>query len=241
VSLKIENLHVSADGTKILNGVDLVVRSGETHAIMGPNGSGKSTLALVLAGHPSYLPTEGRISLGRKDILNLKPEDRAKAGLFLAFQHPVGAEGVSLFNLLKSATHEQGGKLTPSALLKELKKISEEIGLDEDLLGRSVNVSFSGGEKKRSEVLQALALSPRFAIFDEIDSGLDVDALRLIAKKISSLTKKGSGILVITHYQRILRYLEPDFVHVMIDGRIVESGDADLARRLERRGYKDYR
>lgn len=240
-NLKIENLHVSADGIRILNGVDLVIKPGEVHALMGPNGSGKSTLALALAGHPGYKITKGKVFLGRKDIAALDPEDRAKAGLFLAFQHPVGTEGVSVFNFVKTAMQEQGRKLPPSTLLKDLKKISEEIGLDEDFLRRSVNVSFSGGEKKRSEVLQAMMLSPRFPVFDEIDSGLDVDALRLIAQKISALAKGGSGILVITHYQRILQHLKPDFVHVMVGGKIAESGDAKLAVRLEKRGYKDYK
>lgn len=240
-NLKIENLYVSADGTKILNGVDLTVKSGEVHALMGPNGSGKSTLALALAGHPGYKIERGKISLGRKDMTTLDPEDRAKAGLFLAFQHPVGTEGVSVFNLLKTAMQEQGVKTPSPEILKDLTAKSLEVGLGEDLLKRSINVSFSGGEKKRSEVLQALMLSPRFTVFDEIDSGLDVDALKLIAQEISSLAKKGSGVLVITHYQKILQHLEPDFVHVMVGGKIAESGDATLATRLEKRGYKDYK
>jgi len=238
--LKIENLRVSAEGKEIIKGISLEVEAGEVHALMGPNGSGKSTLAQALAGHPN-LHVSGEVSLGGKVISRLKPEERARAGLFLAFQYPIGTEGVSLFNFLKTARRNQGQDSSPATFLSELKACVSKVGLKESFLKRDVNLDFSGGEKKRSEVLQALVLKPKIAIFDEIDSGLDLDALKLIAKTIRGLAEAGAGVLVITHYQRILNYLAPDFVHVLVDGRIVESGSADLAKRLEERGYQSYR
>jgi len=237
--LEIRNLKVSVEGKEIIKGISLGIKAGEVHALMGPNGSGKSTLAHALAGHPN-LRVSGKISLGGKVISGLKPEERARAGLFLAFQYPVGTEGVTLFNFLKTARENLDRSSSASALLTELKSLTSEVGLDESFLKRDLNFDLSGGEKKRSEVLQALTLKPKIAIFDETDSGLDVDALKLVARKIRELAESGTGVLVVTHYQRILQHLRPDFVHVLVGGRIVESGDAQLAKRLEEKGYRSY-
>ncbi|NIT04534.1 Fe-S cluster assembly ATPase SufC [Candidatus Saccharibacteria bacterium] len=236
--MKIQNLKVRVEGEQVVKGVTLEMEGGEIHALMGPNGSGKSTLALALAGHPAYEISAGEVFLGRKKITSLKPQQRAKAGLFLGFQHPVGVEGVSLFNFLKTSLSGLGKGEEPSKLVAKLKNLSTGVGLGEEFLRREVNLNFSGGEKKRSEVFQALVLSPRFAVFDEVDSGLDVDALKLIADKIRNLAKVGVGVLLITHYRRILEHLKVDRVHVMVGGRIVESGGEELAARLEKEGYK---
>ncbi len=239
LKFEIKNLKVSAEGKEIIKGVSLEIRGGEIHALMGPNGSGKSTLASAIAGHPD-LQVSGKIYIGGKKISGLKPEERARAGLFLAFQYPVGTEGVSLFNFLKAARENIDRKYSTAALLTELKSLVPGVGLNESFLKRDVNFDLSGGEKKRSEVLQALVLKPKIAIFDETDSGLDVDALKLVAKKIRDLAENGTGVLVVTHYQRILQHLRPDFVHVLVDGQIVESGGASLAKRLEEKGYRGY-
>jgi len=240
LGLRVQDLKVSAEGKKIIQGVSLTIKGGEIHALMGPNGSGKSTLALALAGYPNY-QVSGKIFLGRREISRLKPEERVRLGFFLAFQYPVGLEGVSLFNFLKTARGNFDRKGSAGELLTELKSLVPLVGLDEDLLKREVNLNLSGGEKKRSEVLQALTLKPKVAVFDEIDSGLDVDALKLIAQSIRSLAATGTGVLVITHYQRILKYLDPDFVHVLVGGKIVDSGGKELALKLEERGYQSYK
>ncbi|MDP2735199.1 MAG: Fe-S cluster assembly ATPase SufC [bacterium] len=233
-------MHIAVEGKKVIQGVSLAINPGEVHALMGPNGSGKSTLALAAAGHPGYEILKGRILLGSKNINRISPEKRAQAGLFLAFQHPSSVEGVSVYNFLKAAAAAQGQKSPPAEFLKNLQSLSKAVGLDEEFLKRDLNLGFSGGEKKRFEILQALALRPRVAVFDEIDSGLDVDALRLIAAQIRKLAESGTGVLAITHYQRILKHLKPDFVHVMVNGRLVESGGPKLAGQLERTGYQKY-
>ena len=234
--LKIENLRVSVEGKEIIKGIGLEIKPGEIHALMGPNGSGKSTLANALAGHPDYA-TKGEVFLGRRELAALSPEKRFRAGLFLAFQYPVGVEGVSLFNLIKTVKKEAAA----GDVLADLKNSLPKVGLGEDFLKRTVNLDLSGGEKKRSEVLQALAFNPRFAVFDEIDSGLDVDALKMIAENIRFLADGGTGVLIITHYQRILKYLDHDYVHVLINGRIAATGGEELAEKLEKEGYKSFR
>jgi len=238
--LAVRNLHVSVEGKEVIRGVTLEINPGKVHALMGPNGSGKSTLALAAAGHPGYEISGGKILLGSRSISKLSPEKRAQAGLFLAFQHPSSVEGVSVYNFLKTASSAQGQKVPPADFLKNLQGLSESVGLGKEFLKRDLNLGFSGGEKKRFEVLQALALRPRVAVFDEIDSGLDVDALRLIAGRIRGLAESGTGVMVITHYQRILKHLKPDFVHVMVSGRLAESGGPKLAVQLERTGYRKY-
>jgi Fe-S cluster assembly ATP-binding protein len=235
-ALEVRNLKVSIGGKEVLRGVDLAIRPGEIHALMGPNGSGKSTLALALAGHPGY-SVSGRILLNQRELSSLPPEKRFRAGLFLAFQYPVGIEGVSLFNLIKTAKKNAAAMDVLAILNDALTKV----GLEESFLKRTVNLDLSGGEKKRSEVLQALALKPKFAIFDEIDSGLDVDALKMIAASIRLLADEGTGVLIITHYQRILKYLDPNYVHVLVDGRIAATGGEELAEKLEKEGYKSFR
>jgi Fe-S cluster assembly ATP-binding protein len=235
--LEVRNLKVSIGEKEVLRGLDLTIRSGEIHALMGPNGSGKSTLALALAGHPGYV-SSGKIILDRKELSSTSPEKRFRAGLFLAFQYPVGIEGVSLFNFMKVA---KGIRVPAADTLEELRQFLPRVGLEEDFLRRDVNLDLSGGEKKRSEVLQVLAFKPKFAIFDEIDSGLDVDALKAIAENIRLLAEAGTGVLVITHYQRILKHLDPDFVHVLIDGRIAATGGNELAEKLEKDGYRNFR
>ena len=234
--LEVRNLKVSIGGKEVLRGVDLAIRPGEIHALMGPNGSGKSTLALALAGHPGY-SVSGRILLNQRELSSLPPEKRFRAGLFLAFQYPVGIEGVSLFNFIKTAKKGSAAM----EILSLLNDVLPKVGLEESFLRRTVNLDLSGGEKKRSEVLQALALKPKFAIFDEIDSGLDVDALKMIAASIRFLADEGTGVLIITHYQRILKYLDPNYVHVLIDGKITATGGGELAEKLEKEGYKSFR
>src|SRR5215475_487332 len=241
-TLEIKDLHVSVtteDGAKeILSGVNLAVGAGETHAIMGPNGSGKSTLAYAIAGHPKYEVTSGQVLLDGEDVLAMSVDERARAGLFLAMQYPVEVPGVSMSNFLRSAaTAIRGEAPKLRTWVKEVKSAMEGLEIDSSFSERSVNEGFSGGEKKRHEILQLSLLKPKIAILDETDSGLDVDALRVVSEGVNQVRESGIGTLLITHYTRILRYIEPDFVHVFFDGRIVESGGAELAERLEEEGY----
>jgi len=240
--LKIKNLHASIDGKAILKGLNLEINPGEVHAIMGPTGAGKSTLASVLAGHESYEITEGEILFEGKDLTALPIEDRAREGLFLAFQYPVEIPGVSNVNFLKTALNEireyAGLKpLSAKDFLQLVKEKSALVELDSSLATRSVNEGFSGGEKKRNEIFQMAMLNPKLAILDETDSGLDIDALRIVASGVNALKTKENATLVITHYQRLLDYIVPDFVHVLFDGRIVKTGGKDLALELEEKGY----
>ncbi len=240
--LEIKNLHVSVEGKRILKGVNLTVNAGEMHSIMGPNGSGKSTLAAVLAGRDGYDVTEGQVLYRGKDLLELNPEERACEGVFLAFQYPVEIPGVSSIQFLNAALnavrkHRGEEELDALEALKLFKKKIEALHMRDDLLHRAVNEDFSGGEKKKNEIFQMAVLEPRLAILDETDSGLDIDALRIVAHGVNALRSPERGFLVITHYQRLLDYIVPDFVHVLVNGRIVRSGDKDLALRLEEQGY----
>ena len=240
--LKIENLHASIGDKEILKGINLTVGKGEVHAIMGPNGSGKSTLSSVLVGHPTYEETEGSVTFEGEDILELEPEERAHRGLFLSFQYPVEIPGVSMVNFMRAALNERrkaaGLDPLPAAeFLKLMKQKRELVELDNKLASRSVNEGFSGGEKKRNEIFQMAMLEPKLAILDETDSGLDIDALRIVAKGVNELRSPENSTIVITHYQRLLDYIRPDFVHVLYKGRIVRSGGPELALELEERGY----
>jgi Fe-S cluster assembly ATP-binding protein len=241
--LEIRDLHVSvetdAGAREILRGVDLTVRSGETHAIMGPNGSGKSTLAYSIAGHPKYTITGGTVTLDGEDVLAMSVDERARAGLFLAMQYPVEVPGVSVSNFLRtSVTAVRGEAPKLRTWVKEMRTAMDELSMDPAFAERSVNEGFSGGEKKRHEILQMQLLSPKIAILDETDSGLDVDALRVVSEGVNRAKEStGAGVLLITHYTRILRYIRPDFVHVFVDGRIAEEGGPELAERLEAEGY----
>jgi len=240
--LKITNLHAGVEGTEILKGIDLEVKPGEVHAIMGPNGSGKSTLAQVLAGREEYEVSEGEVLYDGKNLLELEPEERAWAGLFLAFQYPVEIPGVSNSYFLKAALNairkERGEEeLDAFDFLNLVKEKMKVIRLDENLLNRPVNEGFSGGEKKRNEIFQMAVLEPRMAILDETDSGLDIDALKVVANGVNSLRSPERSFLVVTHYQRLLNYIVPDFVHVLYRGRIVKSGGKELALELEEKGY----
>lgn len=240
--LKIENLHASIGDKEILKGINLTVGKGEVHAIMGPNGSGKSTLSSVLVGHPTYEVTEGSLTFEGEDILELEPEERAHRGLFLSFQYPVEIPGVSMVNFMRAALNERrkaaGLDPLPAAeFLKLMKQKRELVELDNKLASRSVNEGFSGGEKKRNEIFQMAMLEPKLAILDETDSGLDIDALRIVAKGVNELRSPENSTIVITHYQRLLDYIRPDFVHVLYKGRIVRSGGPELALELEERGY----
>ena len=240
--LKIENLHASIGDKEILKGINLTVGKGEVHAIMGPNGSGKSTLSSVLVGHPTYEVTEGSVTFEGEDILELEPEERAHRGLFLSFQYPVEIPGVSMVNFMRAALNERrkaaGLDPLPAAeFLKLMKQKRELVELDNKLASRSVNEGFSGGEKKRNEIFQMAMLEPKLAILDETDSGLDIDALRIVAKGVNELRIPENSTIVITHYQRLLDYIRPDFVHVLYKGRIVRSGGPELALELEERGY----
>jgi len=240
--LSIKNLHASIDGKEILRGINLEVKAGEVHAIMGPNGSGKSTLSAVLAGRSEYEVTEGEVTYNGKNLLELSPENRAREGVFLAFQYPVEIPGVSNVNFLKTAINEIRAYkgLEPMAakdflmMLKEKQKLVE---LDGKLANRSVNEGFSGGEKKRNEIFQMAMLEPKLAILDETDSGLDIDALRIVANGVNKLKSKDNATIIITHYQRLLEYIIPDFVHVLYNGKIVKSGSKELALELEEKGY----
>ncbi len=242
--LEIRNLHVSVEDKPILKGVNLTVKQGEIHALMGPNGSGKSTLAYTLMGHPHYRVEAGQIIFKGVDLLELGPDERARLGLFLAFQYPVAVPGVSVANFLRSAINARRKMLDPEDKgipIPEFRKLLKEkmalLEMDASFAGRYLNDGFSGGEKKRAEILQLAMLQPEIAILDETDSGLDIDALRTVAHGVNALAGPNLGILVITHYQRILNYIKPDFVHVMFQGRIVESGGRDLALELEEKGY----
>ena len=240
--LKIENLHASIGDKEILKGINLTVGKGEVHAIMGPNGSGKSTLSSVLVGHPTYEVTEGSVTFEGEDILELEPEERAHRGLFLSFQYPVEIPGVSMVNFMRAALNERrkaaGLDPLPAAeFLKLMKQKRELVELDNKLASRSVNEGVSGGEKKRNEIFQMAMLEPKLAILDETDSGLDIDALRIVAKGVNELRSPENSTIVITHYQRLLDYIRPDFVHVLYKGRIVRSGGPELALELEERGY----
>jgi len=240
--LKISNLKASIEGKDILKGINLHVKPGEVHAIMGPNGSGKSTLGNVIAGRDEYEILDGTIELDGADVLDMDVDERAHAGLFLAFQYPVEIPGVSNANFLKSAVaavREARGEeeLNPMEMLKLLRSKAKMVGIPEDFLKRSLNEGFSGGEKKRNEMLQMALLEPKMAILDETDSGLDIDALKVVASAVNQLRSPDRGFLIITHYQRLLDYIVPDFVHVLHDGRIVKSGDKNLALQLEEKGY----
>lgn len=238
--LVIEDLHVSVEGNEIIKGLSLEVKTGEVHAIMGPNGSGKSTLAYTLMGHPRYDVTEGSVTLDGEDLLDMEPDERARAGLFLAFQYPTEIEGVTVANFLRTAINARrgpGNEISVSEFAKKLREKMELLDMDPSFAQRYLNDGFSGGEKKRNEILQMAMLEPTFAIMDETDSGLDIDALQIVSNGVNQLKGPHMGVIVITHYQRILRYLEPDFVHVLIDGRIVRSGGKELAEELEEKGY----
>lgn len=242
--LVIHNLHAGINGKEILKGVDLVVKQGEVHALMGPNGTGKSTLAYVLLGHPAYEVTAGDILFKGQSILDLEPDERSRMGLFLAFQYPVAIPGVSIANFLRTALNAKRKAIDPEDKgipIPEFRRVLKEkmdfLKMDSSFAGRYLNDGFSGGEKKRAEILQMAVLQPEIAILDETDSGLDIDALRIVAEGVNALRPTGVGVLVITHYQRILNYIQPDYVHIMLDGRIVESGGPDLALHLEEHGY----
>ena len=240
--LEIKNLHANVEGNEILKGINLKVNAGEVHAIMGPNGSGKSTLASVLAGKEEYEVTAGEILFNGKNLLELSPEDRAREGVFLAFQYPVEIPGVSNTNLLKTAVNEvrkyRGEEeLDSMDFLSLLKEKSKLVELDQKFLSRSVNEGFSGGEKKRNEIFQMAVLNPTLALLDETDSGLDIDALRIVANGVNKLKRKDNATIVVTHYQRLLNYIVPDFVHVLYKGKIVKSGGKELALELEEKGY----
>jgi Fe-S cluster assembly ATP-binding protein len=240
--LKITNLHASIEGKEILKGINLEIKPGEIHAIMGPNGSGKSTLASVLAGREEYEVTAGEIIFDSKDIMDMSPEDRAREGLFLAFQYPVEIPGVSTTNFLKAAVnnireYRGEGKLDAVKFLQAMKEKMKLVEIDQSLLSRSLNEGFSGGEKKRNEVFQMALLEPKLAILDETDSGLDIDALKIVSNGVNKLHNDKNAFLVITHYQRLLNYIKPDYVHVLYNGQIVKTGGKELALELEERGY----
>ena len=240
--LTIENLHAEVEGRTILNGIDLNVKAGEVHAIMGPNGSGKSTLSSVIAGNADYDVTQGKILLKGKDLSGLDPEERAHLGIFLSFQYPVEIPGVTVTNFIKTAINAnrkaQGlSDLGASELLKKIREKSTLLDIDSKFLSRSLNEGFSGGEKKRNEIFQMAMLEPTLAILDETDSGLDIDALKIVANGVNKFKAKENAVVVITHYQRLLEYIVPDFVHVLFGGKIVKSGTKELAHELEAKGY----
>lgn len=240
MSLTIENLHASVDGNEILKGLNLEIPAGEVHAIMGPNGSGKSTLSKIIAGHDDYEVTEGRVLLDGVDIAELEVDERSRAGIFLAFQYPAEVPGVSNANFLRAALQArlpEGEEIDAVAFYKNMYAKMDELEMNRKFTSRSVNEGFSGGEKKRNEILQMIMLDPRYCLLDETDSGLDIDALKVVAKGVNSMRSDSRGFLVITHYQRLLDYIKPDHVHVMADGQIVKSGGAELALELEESGY----
>ena len=240
--LEIKDLHASINGKEILKGINLNIKKGEVHAIMGPNGSGKSTLSSVLVGNPAFEVTKGSVTFGGKDLLALSPEDRSHEGLFLSFQYPVEIPGVSMVNFMRAAVNEKRkyeglAPLTASEFLKLMREKRAVVELDNKLANRSVNEGFSGGEKKRNEIFQMAMLEPKLSIFDETDSGLDIDALRIVAEGVNKLKTPETSCIVITHYQRLLDYIKPDIVHVLYKGRIVKTAGPELALELEKRGY----
>ncbi|GGJ90005.1 vegetative protein 296 [Lentibacillus kapialis] len=239
-TLEIKNLHVEIEGNKILKGVNLTIKGGEFHAVMGPNGTGKSTLASAIMGHPSYEITEGSVLLDGKEVLDMEVDERAKAGLFLGMQYPSEISGVTTSDFLRSsinARREEGDEISLMKFIKEMDNVLDYLDIDKNMAQRYLNEGFSGGEKKRNEILQLMLLKPEIAILDEIDSGLDIDALKVVSKGINKLRDDQFGCLIITHYQRLLNYITPDNVHVMMQGRIVKSGGPELAERLESEGY----
>ncbi|QHS23147.1 Fe-S cluster assembly ATPase SufC [Virgibacillus sp. MSP4-1] len=239
-TLEIKDLHVEIEGTEILKGVNLTINSGEFHAVMGPNGTGKSTLASAIMGHPHYEITQGSVTLNGEDVLEMEVDERAKAGLFLAMQYPSEVSGVTTSDFLRSsinAQREEGDEIPLMQFIKEMDEALDYLEIDKNMAQRYLNEGFSGGEKKRNEILQLLMLKPEIGILDEIDSGLDIDALKVVAKGINKLRDENFGCLIITHYQRLLNYITPDKVHVMMNGRVVKSGGPELAQRLEAEGY----
>ncbi|MGA9287037.1 MAG: Fe-S cluster assembly ATPase SufC [Anaerobacillus sp.] len=239
-TLKIENLHVSIEGKEIIKGLNLEINGGEIHAVMGPNGTGKSTLASAIMGHPKYKITEGSVFLDNEDVLDMEVDERAKAGLFLAMQYPSEVSGVTNADFLRSAINarrEEGDEISLMKFIKKLDGKMAELDMGEEFAQRYLNEGFSGGEKKRNEILQLMMLEPKIAVLDEIDSGLDIDALKVVSKGVNAMRNEEFGCLIITHYQRLLNYITPDKVHVMMQGRIVKSGGAELAQRLESEGY----
>jgi Fe-S cluster assembly ATP-binding protein len=245
MALLIKGLHVEIDGKEILKGLDLAVKAGEVHAIMGPNGSGKSTLAYVLAGKDGYQPTAGAVLFNGKNLFEMSPDERAAAGMFLAFQYPLEIPGVATMTFLRTALNAQRKKrgeaeLSTPEFIKKVRDTAGKLGIDQDMLRRAVNVGFSGGEKKRNEILQMALLEPRLAVLDETDSGLDIDALKIVSEGVNRLRSPKNAFVVITHYQRLLNYIVPDVVHVLSHGRIVKTGGKDLALALEARGYAEY-
>jgi Fe-S cluster assembly ATP-binding protein len=243
--LEIKNLHVSVDDREILRGIDLSVGKGETHAIMGPNGSGKSTLAYVLAGRPGYDVTDGSVTFNGQDLLEMEPDERATAGVFLAFQYPIEIPGVATMTFLKSALNAQRKardepELSTPDFVRKVREVADRLNVTQEMLRRPLNVGFSGGEKKRNEIMQMALLDPALCVMDETDSGLDIDALRVVADGVNTMKSPERGIIVITHYQRLLNHIVPDFVHVLSAGRIVRSGGKELALELEEKGYAEF-
>jgi Fe-S cluster assembly ATP-binding protein len=237
-TFEIQNLQVAIEDKPILNGVNLVVRKGEVHALMGPNGSGKSTLANAIMGHPKYTVTGGQILMKGENILEMDTDERARKGLFLAFQYPCEVPGVRMANFLRLAVNARRGReLDTMEFYEQLEAKMKHLDIDEKFMKRYLNEGFSGGEKKRNEILQMMMLQPEFAVMDETDSGLDIDALKIVSRGVNELRGPDLGVLIITHYERILRYITPDFVHILVDGKIVKSGGADLAAHLEEHGY----
>jgi Fe-S cluster assembly ATP-binding protein len=244
--LEVKNLHVEIEGKQILNGLDLVVNKGQVHAIMGPNGSGKSTLAYVLAGRKEYEVTEGEVLLDGENVLEMEPDERAAKGLFLAFQYPMEIPGVATMTFLRTALNAQRkargeAELTTPEFMKRVREVAKRLHIDQEMLRRGVNVGFSGGEKKRNEILQMAMLEPRLCVMDETDSGLDIDALRVVADGVNALRGPDRAMIVITHYQRLLNYIVPDVVHVLSKGRVMKTGGKELALELEAHGYAEYR
>jgi Fe-S cluster assembly ATP-binding protein len=241
-TLEVRGLHATVEGKEILRGIDLTVRQGEIHALMGPNGSGKSTLSNVIMGRPGYVVTEGTVLLNDEDITALTADERAKRGLFLAMQYPTEIPGVSVVNFLRTAYNSiKGGQVSALEFRKHMKTQMERLGVEDSMVQRYVNQGFSGGEKKRNEVLQLAVLEPSVALLDETDSGLDIDSLKLVAESVNDLAGPDLGVLIITHYQRMLNYITPGFVHVMMQGKIVRSGGPELAHQLEDKGYEGIR
>jgi Fe-S cluster assembly ATP-binding protein len=243
--LEVKNLHVEIDGKKILNGLDLVIEKGKVHAIMGPNGSGKSTLAYVLAGKAGYQVTQGEVRFDGEDVLAMAPDERAAKGLFLAFQYPMEIPGVATMTFLRTALNAQRkkrgeGEFSTPEFMKRVRETAGHLGIDQEMLRRAVNVGFSGGEKKRNEILQMAMLEPRLAVLDETDSGLDIDALKIVADGVNRLRSPERSMIVITHYQRLLDFIVPDVVHVLSKGRVVKTGGKELALELEAKGYAEF-